>query len=302
MILYYPFDLFVEGDYVYVLALVDHKWLQVYDKNTGELVDRKITEGQGPGELIMSNQLYYNANERTLSIYDMNQRRLLFYRVEENGDLSFVKDKSMASLGLYGALRWVWPLNDEVSLADGQLDSIANNVPGPDGLKRFQLFSQGKILDRYDSFPVEAEDRYVFQGACTSLSPDGHKMAVGTMYGGILETFDISAEHIALRKRRMFYSGKLDPKTLQPTLETLGGMPDVCATDDKIYTVFGEPKTIVERINSISVFDWDGNEVVQYKTDCNLLRLYYSSSDPAKLYGIAISDEDEYYLVSFDLP
>lgn len=302
MILYVPFDMFVEGNYIYVLAPVEHKWLQVYDKQSGELVKQLLTEGQGPGELIMGTQLSYNADNRTLSIYDQAQRKHLFYRVNEDGELSFVKERNMTLLGLYGAIRQTWSLNENISLADGQLDSIPGNDAGAAGLKRFQLFSDGKIIARYDEFPVEEKSNSAYLGACISLSPDKSKIAVGTQFGAILETFNLSTDDISLRDVRLFYPAKLDPETSQPTMETIRGFASICTSNDKIYAAFGEPKTIAEDVNSISVFDWDANEVVRYDTDCNIARLYYSPKEPSKLYGIAMSKEREYYLVSFDLP
>lgn len=53
--------------------------------------------------------------------------------------------------------------------------------------------------------------------------------------------------------------------------------------------------------NNIYVFDWEGNEVVKYNTDCLVLRICATSEQPDKLYGIAFSEDKEFYLVSFSL-
>lgn len=74
---------------------------------------------------------------------------------------------------------------EEWYLIDGQLgkDTI--------GLKRFQLFSKGNIEAEYNRFPVsETEKNPVFITASVSVSPDKRKMAVGTLFGGILEFFN----------------------------------------------------------------------------------------------------------------
>ena len=302
MILYIPFGMFVEGDYIYVLALVEHKWLQVYDKHSGELVKQLLTEGQGPGEVISGFMMDYNTSSHTLSIYDQAQRKHLFYRVDEKGELTLLQEKRLNFTGIYGIIRRMWPLNEQLSLVDGQLDSVPSKLPVGNNLKRFQLLADEKIVGSYNEFPIEGVDKRSFLDLSVSLSPDRQRMALGTRKGAILETFDISADGVKLRNTRKFYPANLDPETFVETPETKVGFLSVCATEDKIYTVFGEPDEKTQHVNTISVFDWDGKELVQYETDCNLYSLYYTPQEPSKLYGIAVSEDSDFYLVSFDLP
>ena len=50
------------------------------------------------------------------------------------------------------------------------------------------------------------------------------------------------------------------------------GFPSLCSTDEYVYGVFINGKN-PDDFNNISVFDWEGNEVATYETDCNVLRI-----------------------------
>lgn len=64
LLISYPLDMAVSEDYIFILALADNAWLQVYDKTTGQLLGSFVTRGQGPGEATTANMCYYNARER----------------------------------------------------------------------------------------------------------------------------------------------------------------------------------------------------------------------------------------------
>ena len=88
--------------------------------------------------------------------------------------------------------------------------------------------------------------------------------------------------------------------TIQNTEETVWGFSALCATDERIYSVFIGDKN-PNLFNNLSVFDWDGRELIKYNTDCLVLRICASTQEPNKLYGIAFSETHEFYLVSFSL-
>ena len=69
------------------------------------------------------------------------------------------------------------------------------------------------------------------------------------------EVFD----HIVCSGSRMFYPPAI-------------GFPSLCSTDEYVYGVFINGKN-PDDFNNISVFDWEGNEVATYETDCNVLRI-----------------------------
>lgn len=296
MLMIYPLDMCVDENYIYVLADVDKKMVQVYNKRTGEYVRGAVSKGQGPGEVITGCVLSCDADSGLFSIHDEVGRKLLRFQVGDSAKLTFVGQRDFNLLN--GVVRRSWPLQDGRVLVDGQVDEVRELGVQ----KRFQLLSgENELIAKYNDFPVEEREKGAFWSPFVSVSPDKTKMVSCILYGGVLETFDLTPNSIRPRATRHFYRPKLDEKTVQATDETVFGFSTVCSSNDKIYTVLIGDKDL-SRYNNISVFDWDGNERARYETDCNVLRLCYSEKEPDKLYGIAVSEEEEYYLVSFDIP
>lgn len=296
LIINYPFDMFVSDRYIFVLALANDTWLQVYDKNTGEYVDGFITKGQGPGEIVTGLKLFFDAKTRTISIFDQSAMKLLFYHLNDDV-LNLITFKGERALhNLNGVVRCAWLIQDSLLLIDGQIGKAV------EGQKRFQLLADNRVIDEYNDFPVEnVEEQLIFMSPLITLSPDKTKMAVGTLYGGLLESFNLTDKIENVNVRR-FYKPILQFQSgvIRNTEETVFGFSALCATNDKIYSVLiGNKDPNV--FNNISIFDWNGREEKKYITDCNVLKLATCSEEPHKIYGIAFSDSREFYLVSFTL-
>ncbi|NDV65518.1 BF3164 family lipoprotein [Bacteroides sp. 224] len=297
-----PYDMFVHGDYIFILAFTEEHWLQAYDKHTGDFVGKFARKGQGPNELIMGTNLTFNSETHILSIYDSQLKKVFYYRIgNEPSDLvSFIRTENLYELGGERVVRNAWPLYTSGNyLIDGQLGE-GEGVKSK--LKRFQMLSQNGIVSEYNQFPISAEDKYLpHLQTCISVSPNQEKMAVGILNGAILEMFDLK-ENISLTKVRKFYPPSFDEVDGRVKFgeDMVFGFAFLCSTDTYIYTILIGDKDS-NKLNNISVFDWEGNEVCRYETDCPLLRLYSPVDEPDKLYGIAVSDNQEFYLVSFDL-
>lgn len=291
----YSYGMCVDDQNIYILSLVDNNWIQAYDKQTGMLAGNGVRQGQGPGEVVMGISFYFDRESHLFNVYDQSQMRMNTYRFDrEKQSFLFVDSKSFSDYK--GVVRRAWPLEKEAYLIDGQLgkDTV--------GLKRFQLFSKGDILSEYNRFPVsETEKNPVFITASASLSPDKRKMAVGTLFGGILEFFQLS-DDINISSTRYFYPLEVNFSggSLLPTDQTVYGFSALCATDDLLYSVLIADKD-PNQFNKICSFDWKGNEIAKYQTDCLVFNLCASDTDTNRLYAIAISQEKGFYLVRFDL-
>ena len=126
-------------------------------------------------------------------------------------------------------------------------------------------------------------------------------MAVGTLFGGILEFFQLS-DDINISSTRYFYSPEVNFSggSLLPTDQTVYGFSALCATDALLYSVMIADKD-PNQFNKICTVDCKGNEIAKYQTDCLVFNLCASDTDTNRLYAIAISQEKGFYLVSFDL-
>lgn len=67
------------------------------------------------------------------------------------------------------------------------------------------MLADAKVVADNNDFPIDTpKERSVWSSPAIAISPDCKKMAVGTLYGGILELFDLS-QNIELRAIRKFY-------------------------------------------------------------------------------------------------
>lgn len=293
LIIGYPMDMFVNESYVFILALADNTWLQVYDKNTGEHIGGFVPKGQGPGEVVTGTTCSYDEEKYIISIFDETSMKLLTYHFNDDikKSFTFIDEKAFYNCG--ASVRRVWPLKKDLFFIDGQLGTASEQQ------KRFQLMLDTEVINEYNDFPVSSyTERLVFMSPTISISPDRQKMAVGTLYGGILELFDLSG-NIELRTLEKFYPPIIQclSGAIQNTEETIWGFSTLCTTDDKIYSVLIGDKN-PNLFNNISVFDWKGRPLIKYKTDCLVLKLCASPKEPGKLYGLAFSENKEFYLVS----
>lgn len=296
LVLHYPFDMCIDGDNLFVLALAEKTWLQVYNKKTGAYVGSFISKGQGPGEIVTGTMLHYDASRRSIAIYDETSVKLLTYSIGDDLENLLILDSEKSFYMLDGIVRRVWPLDNSCYLVDGQLGGKLGEQ------KRFQLLSHDEVTYEFNEYSVTSEEeKLAFLSPGIALSPDKGKMAVGTLYGGILELYDIS-EKLSLKDIRRFYPPILrySSGAIRSTEETIWGFSTLCATSSNLYTVLigGKDPNL---LNNISVFNWNGEEQIRYETDCSVFRLCSSEEEPDKLYGIAVSDDKEFYLVSFDL-
>lgn len=293
-ILSFPCDVCVDQNYVYVLSMVGNTWLQVYDKQSGEYKGGYIPRGQGPGELTIGFNLFYDESKHTISIFDTGSMKLLSYQIQEEPDklLSLLEEKPFYDHEV--VVRRLWHLPSGQELVDGQLGE------GRKQQKRFQLLLCNRwLISEYNDFPVEAqEERMAYLDPQVAISPDGKKMAAGIFYGAVLETFTLS-DSIQLASLRKFYPSHIryEGGTINETNETVYGFISLCGSDKYLYSVFVGNKD-PNQLNHIAVFDWNGREIVKYHIDCSVVRIC-ASRDDKTLYAVAYSKDKGFYLVSF---
>ena len=291
----YPYDLNVDDSYLYLLSLVDGNWLHIYNKHTGEWVCSGIRHGQGPDEIATGTILFLERETNSLYIYDSSQSKLLGFSFDkEKKSLSCVSHKSFVEYG--GVARTAWPLTDEHYLVNGQEKGSIGQ------LQRFQLYNQETLVAKYNTTPTaDRNNDIAFISASQSLSPDKSKLVVGTLWGGILETFRIDKriENISTRYflpiNIQFIKG-----TIQPTDQTMYGFTSVQALNDRIWGIWIGDKD-PNHNSSIVCFDWDGKEIAQYHTDNILLKIAQSPEEPNRVYAVVASPEKGFYLVYFDV-
>lgn len=286
----YAYDMAVDSRYVYILALSEGKWVHVYDKHDGRYLGSNVPAGQGPGEIHTA--LSMMVDRDNLQIYDQSQKKLFNYSVKNDDDslqVSFVDDISFSSCN--GIVRRAWDLGGQY-LVDGQLGVEKT------GQKRFQIYDGNSVVCQYNDFPVENEDtKKVFLSPNVCFSPSKNKVATGTLYGGVLETFDLSSTSISLSGIYRFYEPlvSFEAGDLVPATDMKYGFSAMCATEDMIYSVLigdSDPNNLY----NISIFDWEGKGLARYKTDKQIFKLSCYSGAPSELYALTFSRSEGFSL------
>lgn len=293
----YAYDMSVDSDFVYILALADDRWVQVYDRHTGEHLGAFVGQGQGPGEVHTGASMTLNVEKNRLSVYDQSQRRLVTYAISRTGDTSVLTFETGINLmEQQGAIRNAWLLENSL-LVNGQLGSQG---VGP---KRFQLLQNGQVVTAYNEFPVEPkEQQFTFLSPQVCFSPSFERMATGTLYGGILEVFRLGDKEISLIGCSKFYEPKvnLGSGDIQPETGMKYGFSSICASEEQIYAVLiGDEDP--NQINRISVFDWQGNGVIRYHTEQLVFKLAYTEDVPEKLYALTFDPSQGFSLYCYDI-
>ena len=83
LLISYAYGMCVDDDYIYVLALSEGNWVQVYDKDNGTHLGGFVGRGQGPGEVSVGMSMTLSRDKKHLSVYDQGQQRLVTYAISE---------------------------------------------------------------------------------------------------------------------------------------------------------------------------------------------------------------------------
>lgn len=296
LLMNYAYGMCIDNKFVYVLALSDGHWIQVYDKHNGDFVGSYIQQGQGPEELVMGICMTIDHNNSTLSVYDERQQKLLVYSIDNSGNapiLSLVDSKYFTQY--VGVVRNAWKLKNDNYLIDGQLGGISTKQ------KRFQLLVAEEVVDSFNLFPVIGfEMEAAFISPKVTLSPSREKMASGILFGAILETFSLIDQSIKLTDMQKFYPPKMKMMDggVRPDADMVYGFASLCSTEDNIYAIWVGDKN-PNALNSITVFDWSGTEIARYQTNHLVFMIAIDENEPEKLYALVYDEEKGFSLVYF---
>lgn len=288
-----PIAMCVDSSYIYVLSLMEQQWIHIYDRHKGTYIKSCIPHGNGPNEIIQGINLQLNEKNKTLSVYDHGKMACLTFKIEIVGGVPYLYLHNNVPLMMNGqVIRNVWHLATNEFLVDGQLGSSESP-------QRFQKLYQGKLISEYNIFPTTDETNIlVYLKNHVSISPDSKKMAVGTVYGGGLEIFDIQGDIENTCTRRFYppqYPSQENAK--KGKFETPFCFTNITSTNKYIYGIWNGTLKTNSSCNLV-LFDWNGNEIIKYITDTLLIK---ASIYGDKIYAIAFSEERDFHLVTFDI-
>ncbi len=295
LVLGVPVDLCAEGEYLYVLAYNQDKWLHIYDKKTGDKISEAILVGRGPGEGINLVSMDYLREERNLYLYDMVLRKTLVYHIDDKSSTAtFIREIQHPTKGV---IRKCHILPDDLFLYEGYLPEYGSET-------RFTLSDGERVIDIYSTYPgVDNEDdQMAFILGVSKVDSSTGRFVAGTTFGAVLECFDVSSEGIKPIATRLLDLPEMDlsERSIKMKDGSKYGFSTICLSKDYIYTNYldNSDPTVFK---SIATFDWRGREQTKYTMDQNILRLCQDNKKEELFYGIASSPEMVFSLVWFTL-
>lgn len=297
-------DMMPVGDYLAVAYATPDNRCALFDRQ-GKRIAEFCPIGKGPGEALFIISVEPGERDGELWAYDPQSQKWLTFRLDSvlAGRRGAIAEESRDELADV-------PMNhveDVRKIRDGLLFSGGNGIISPMRPERFVTTDrQGRITGRYGDVPYSddtIEMKVAFMSAQWTISPDGTKMANGSLFGSILEIFDLT-EGIRLKDRSYFIEPDFPHNEVGTitSYETLVfGFGSMTSTNDRIYAAY-TGSTDPKGMKYIAVFDWNGRLKKLYKTDYRIRTLCVDPADERTLYAVMRDDDGEYCLFRYDLP
>ncbi len=245
---------------VFVLGLMDGKWVHEYSLENGKLLGSRVSHGQGPGEVVNAADLCMTKNG--FDVYDTDTKRI----IEFDDNFQFVSSYPIQADN--SAVWEAWRLSDKTALLRGPRfidDEIITRSLHIVGLnnsdKNGMIFSYGDIAPAVESCPQALALQSV-----SILSPDRRHFATATTIGGVMEIFDISDDSIAPVLCQYLFNVDFDGQSSYVPDQTQYGFSAITVDNNYLYGAYSGTSD-PNGMTRIGVWKWDGTPVKLIETD-----------------------------------
>ncbi len=281
------------------------KLFNCFNVNNGHLVSNFVNRGKGPNELMFPG-LICALNDSVFSTYSANKKQLIYFNVFDiiNGFYQFGKvvNTDLPNLIIFQS----YPLNDSLIIFTGIFENGKYCL--------FNSISGNTIIEV--EFPIDEEhqtdNNYIksmaHQGEI-AIKPDKRKF-VFVCRNGYFDICSISQDGLFLEKRKLYYLSDykvVGNSTVAHSSKSAYAFHSVEVTDNFIYMIYSgrmQDEFGSEYVagNNILVYDWNGNPVVNFKTDKYLHRMTLDKNNLI-VYGYCINSvTGEPEIVTCQLP
>ena len=278
--------------------------LYIINRNTGQLHAQGMKKGRGPGEVINPDfNVMINKDQKEISVFEANLKKTVYYYYQTKDSLKLAREENLP-LHLFKQENVFDCLSvDQYHIGtgvNGLFDSLRFAVFNKNTLKPFGSYPN---LKDYLLPEVKARDviHYVF---FMKTRPDKKKLVTASYIGALLEIFDISQlPDMKQDTAILIYPPTKIKGSVDDFKNRIIGFEDIYATDKYIYTLLSGCTSEDESYifpQAISVFDWKGNPVKQYKTNIGLKSIAVDE-ETKKIYAIAYTKEDIFTLIEISI-
>ena len=263
------------GDTLMVVGYRDGKYVHLHDKQSGKLLSSGVSSGRAANEILSISGYTWDAASQQLVINDAQQGVVKSFAISDNCALKYQIE--LPQRGATGAYKLN---NDSFVTFNTNFDANGNH--------RLCLINNGSVVDSSNYCPIDSPDlaTNVYIQPRIAISPNGEHLAIGTLYGGVLELYSLSSNNISHMATRRF----IEPKIMDATLSAELGFVYMTATKDYIFTITNGFAPLAEPLNRIMIFDWEGQPKHQITTDVALAAICVDAD--GDIYCISQTSED----------
>lgn len=260
-----------------------------------------ITRGNGPNEFVsMRRPLFFEKKEDEILIafYETTKSQLLFFNLTESqrSQSAVFSEKRVSFNGLMG-IYGCYPLNSNEYFIDYiDIDKVTQHYSVFD-LSLNQLVSDNLAID----MDLEELDNSFLLATATAFNSHQMKYASGMKFMDQINIYNIESPHLS-------FSISTSQKRDNPSEVECKAMPekmeyyfDLRSTDSYIFGLYANQNrkdwAMENMPATIHVFDWEGNALVELKTQEKIVSFDVDSKNK-KLYGLTIDEQ----LYIYDLP
>ena len=298
-------SIFTYKDYIGLICTdgVNPFVLHLVDKKTGEIVADAVTEGRGPGEMLMPSQVSVDGN--LCYLFDGMSLETQVYDLDRilQGEYGYCWTRMKEDLP--------WPPTDVRWSSERELIFSNRSPVQKDSTRvpsRIVLDVDGRRYS-YDEYPVPDPSRnwVMFTQPSLTVSPDFTKLAVAPGTGGILEMFDLLDDGIRLRGIGRYLEPDFPIKN--NWYDFSGGdlvlpyfFSDLASSDGRIYCGMEAEERQGKRpgFPYLAVFDWDGRPLLRVKNSLRIENVAYDVSEDA-VYAVLGDAEQSLFVGKMDM-
>jgi hypothetical protein len=265
--------------------------VNIFNKETGVLIQSVGTIGQGPEELVNPCSGSFDHKNKILYVFDAGKRSVFGFNIPNiiHNTRPFLEQKRIWEQE-YRISDIYYHLKDSLFIAYGLDELIVSTTHKSSYRKTYTPdVPDGVKPDEWKS---------LLEHSANTVKPDGSKYVSTSIIGGILDIYSIDDYGIKLETRKNFYQPVygLEPglDAVMVTLidETIYGIYSLSSTDSFLYAeVYGKVNP-TEHSKLIWKFDWNGNPITAY--NCNYaIEDFVADEQTQQIYAFVYNTDGE---------
>lgn len=295
-------DIQIMGSLLILNEMFSDKIYKVFDINTGRLIEKCITKGKGPNEVLYPSRIHI-CDDHIFAQYDKGKKQLLFFLLAEGQD-SIIQFKHKSNVGTEKLE--TYPINESDIICTGIFQEgrycLYNIISGRGTIS-------GEYPEQKELSKLNRANKSIIYQPTITLKPDKKKFASFEGMAGYWEIMEINSTAVIKAYSKNYYPPKIDIVAGQTGFkkDNLYAFHSACCTNNFIYVVYSgrsmnEFGSEYYAGDNLLVYDWNGNPIVNYKLD-HSLKIMTFDQKRMQVYGLVtnpVTGEPE--IVKYQLP